>query len=75
MQNRTAEKMEYTGIRNLSAAVYQRMAAPCGSSLSHRDLSSTAGYHSRHAHCHHCMEGLQRSPLPRKMVEKEWTYA
>lgn len=70
MKNRTAQEMEYPCLRDLLAAVYQRMAAPRSSSLSHRNLSGAAGHRGHWTDRHHCMEGLQISPLPRKMVKR-----
>ena len=75
MKNRTAQEMEYPHLRNLPVAVYQRMAAPCSSSLFHRNLSGTAGHRGHRVNQYHCVESLQILPLPGKMVKKEWAYA
>lgn len=69
MQNRTAEEMEHTDFRDVSAAVPERLAAPRSSELPDRNLPRTASHCRHRAYEHHRMACLQASSrFGRKMV-------
>ena len=62
MQNRTAEKMEHSDFRGLSAAVPERLATPRSSKLPDRNLPCIAGHRRHRSGEHHRVACLQAFP-------------